>query len=663
MLHTMKPTPEEMMLAGELLGYRSPSLLPIAFTYDGEKIFGLNEDFKTVVHKDRVSSAIVRTTVSGIDKNGMEVCAEYTRYLDFPVAEWCFTFTNRGRKNSLRLTKPMIYGLFKGEHPTLRHGNGDNCKDSGYSWQTDAVNEKITLAPQGGRSCFGAFPYMCLDFDSYGIDLAIGWPGQWEAVFAPDEEGVLFRVCQQNFDSYLKPGESIRTPRLTVLTFTGDESRGRNLWRRWYLRHILPREKDGSPIRPRLFAHTYGICGMDEFTGITEENQLRAINEYFRRGIDLDGWWIDAGWYPCDGDWPHTGTWQADKNRLPAGLAPVGKLCRENGMDFLLWFEPERCRKGTKLFNEHPEWMLELTDKDGNANENYLVNYADPDCLAYMTDLLDSLIKNYGVTIYRQDFNFAPLPYWQQHDEHDRIGMLENLHTQGMLTLWDALLERNPGLVIDSCASGGTRNDLDVMRRSVPLQYTDVGLRNHVLKQKQYRQMFEWIPYFRSHVMNGDNPDGSYVPEGNKPIDEFAYQCAMVPAMTTMLEYDDSEEKFELTRKMVPIWRKAAALELSGDYYPLTECCNDPTAWYACQFDDPDTDEGFVQIIRNTQAEDVRFTVKPMVHEGRKYRFVNAVSGETILLTSTQLEKGLNFHLPKRSAEIWFYKHQSLSEE
>ena len=114
---------------------------------------------------------------------------------------------------------------------------------------------------------------------------------------------------------------------------------------------------------------------------------------------------------------------------------------------------------------------------------------------------------------------------------------------------------------------------------------------------------------------------------------------------------------------MVPIWRKAAALELSGDYYPLTECNNDPTAWYACQFDDPDTDEGFVQIIRNTQAEDVRFTVNPVVHPNRKYRFVNAVSGETILLTSTQLEKGLNFHLQKRSGEIWFYKHRAISEE
>lgn len=663
MLHTNIPTAEDMMLAGKILSFTTPQELPVAFTYGNEKVFGLPEDFKPVVTKERISSELVRTTVSGIDKNGLEISVQQTRYLDFPVCEWCFSITNRGRKNSLPISKPMLFGAFAGEHPTLYHGNGDNCTPNGYSWQTDPVNEKITLAPQNGRSCFGAFPYMRLDFDTYGLDIAVGWPGQWEAVFAPGEDGVLFRVCQQNFRSYLRPGETVRSPRLTVLCFTGGDSRGINLWRRWYMCHILPREKDGTPIRPRLFLHTFGINGMAEFTGITEENQLRAVNEYVRRGVTPDGWWIDAGWYPCDGNWTATGTWQADARRLPAGLAPVGKLCREHGIDLLLWFEPERCRKDTKLYREHPEWLLNLKNPDGSEDENYLVNYADPDCLAYMTDLLDSLIKAYGVTIFRQDFNYTntvPMRYWEQHEEEGRAGMLENLHTQGMLQLWDALLARNPGLLIDSCASGGTRNDLEIMRRSVPLQYTDVGLRNHVLKQKQYRQMFEWIPYFRSHVMNGDNAEGGYEPEGNKPMDEFAYHCAMAPAMTSMLEFDDPEPMFELTRKMVPVWRKVAGMQLRGDYYPLTECKNDPKDWYAVQFDCPETEEGCLQIIRNTQADIPRFTVCPSVRANRKYRFVNALTGETVLLTSSQLEKGLCFYLEKRSAEIWFYKSEEI---
>lgn len=666
MLYSNLPTADDMKLLSRLCRQTQPQELPLRFTYGGISMRGMTDAFKCVCRKERISSEIVRTTYSGIDKNGLEIRARLTQYLDFPVFEWCFTFTNRGRRDSLHIKKPTVALHFDGRHPTLQHANGDTCRADGFSVTTDPVNEKLTLAPENGRSCYGAFPYMRLDFDSYGLDLAIGWPGQWEAVFAPTQTGVSLRVSQQSFNAYLKPGESIRTPRMTVLCFTGDDSRGRNLWRRWYLRHILPREKNGETVRARLFAHTFGIDGMEEFTGITEDNQLRAINEYDRRGVKPDGWWIDAGWYPCNGKWTTTGTWQADIRRLPAGLAPVGKLCKEKDMDLLLWFEPERCKKGTKLYREHPEWLLNLTDEQGNEDDNYLVNYADPDCLAYMTDLLDSLIKAYGVTIFRQDFNYTenlPLQYWKQHEEEGRTGMLENLHTQGMLQLWDSLLERNPGLLIDSCASGGTRNDLDVCRRSVPLQYTDVGLNNHVLKQKQYRVMFEWIPYFRSHVMNGDNAEGSYEPAGNKPIDEFAYHCAMTPAMTTMLAYDDPEPLFEVSRKMIPVWRKAAGMQLRGDYYPLTECHNDPKDWYAVQFDCPESNEGYIQIIRNTLAEESRFTIAPLVRPGRKYRLVNAVTGETVILTSKQLEKGLCFYLEKRSAELWFYRHSRQSED
>ena len=85
------------------------------------------------------------------------------------------------------------------------------------------------------------------------------------------------------------------------------------------------------------------------------------------------------------------------------------------------------------------------------------------------------LIKELGVGAYRQDYNFPPLRYWRENESFDRQGINENLYVQGYLRFWDTLLERNPGLWIDSCASGGRRNDLETMRRGVPLHPTDYG--------------------------------------------------------------------------------------------------------------------------------------------------------------------------------------------
>ena len=75
------------------------------------------------------------------------------------------------------------------------------------------------------------------------------------------------------------------------------------------------------------------------------------------------------------------------------------------------------------------------------------------------------------------------LPIWIRNEAEDRIGAIENLHVQGYLKFWDELILRNPGLWIDSCASGGRRNDLETMRRAVPLHYTDMGYGEHQLSR------------------------------------------------------------------------------------------------------------------------------------------------------------------------------------
>ena len=61
---------------------------------------------------------------------------------------------------------------------------------------------------------------------------------------------------QAAFASYLKPGETVRTPRMTYEAYTGGEDRARNLWRSFYLAHILPREN--GDLRKKLHAIAHG---------------------------------------------------------------------------------------------------------------------------------------------------------------------------------------------------------------------------------------------------------------------------------------------------------------------------------------------------------------------------------------------------------------------
>jgi alpha-galactosidase len=452
----------------------------------------------------------------------------------------------------------------------------------------------------------------------------------------------------------LLPGETMRTPRVNLMGFLGDETRGANLWRRWYFKHIMPRA-NGSPIGPNLCLHVLRANDCEEFTGATEENMLQGLREYRRRGMEPDIWWIDAGWYPCDLQWYHTGTWAHNTAHFPNGLGPIGRECEENGIRFLLWFEPERVTKDTALDKEHPKWCLRRKEED-SEDYNRLLNLADRECLDWLIGHVDGLIKQYHVHVYRQDFNFNPLPIWMDNEAEDRVGALENLHVQGYLRFWDELLARNPGLWIDSCASGGRRNDLETMRRAVPLHYTDVGYGNHPVKQMQHRVMFEWIPYFRAHNMNWANADGGYEGNVDHPLDRYSYHSGMAPAISDMTRHDASEELVAQAIEMHRIWRRAARLMLSGDYYPLTQCRASSADWYAMQFDDPERGEGFVQAIRNTTAEGESLTVRPVADIHARYTLEDMESGKTLQLNGGQLQNGLTFTLPKGAGQIWFYR-------
>lgn len=651
-------TAADMALLDRAGRYKCPCSIPISYRIDGNLYRGIPQDFAPEMTREFLDANISRTTVTGKTEDGIEIKAEYTEYRDYPVVEWVAYFTNTAKENSKIISDIRIIDeVFAGESPVFTWGNGDTCGEDGYQFYKESISadsDVKEVAPYTGLPCQGASPFMKLTFSDYELRFGIGWPALWNALVSLSEEGVSFSVGQKRCHMYLKPEETIRTPRVSIMASEADEDHSRNLWRHWYFDHILPREH-GEKLPPKLCLHTWMIDGKPEFTGITEANQISGIDDYLNAGLKPDIWWIDAGWYKCDYDWPRTGTWKEDAERLPNGLAPVGKKCHDNDIQLLVWFEPERVRAGEELHREHPEWCLSFCD---NCGGDYLLDLGNKDCCEWLIDRIDGIIKEAGIDIYRQDFNYDPLPVWKYNEKEDRIGAMENAHVQGYLHYWDELMFRNPNLWMDSCASGGRRNEMETLRRAVPLHYTDVGYGKHPIKQIQHRLMFEWIPYFRAHTMNWDNAEGGYE-NGGKPVDEYAYQCAMAPSVTSMIEHYASEQEFALGRRMDTIWRRAAEIMLEGDYYPLTECRRDPHDWYVMQFDNPEKREGFIQFVRNTQAPDESFTAKFHVSEDAEvYEFENSGNGEIKTFTGTGLlNKGFTVSLPIRSGEVWFYNY------
>ena len=633
-----------------------PAGLPISFVLGEQAIAGIPENWETTRRERRIDANIMETVFEGCDPEaGLCVRVECVAYRDYPVVEWMAWLTNRGEEPTPIISDILAMdGTFEGTSPALYHCNGDFCNEEGYTPRETPLRdgESLRLAPNGGRSCDGAFPYYRVMFDDGGLSLAIGWPGQWAATFTGLPGGAQVQAGQEKTHLRLRPGESIRTPRMTALFWAGDASRAVNLWRRWYLAHVLPRP-NGQPMRPAL-----ACCAPDEgeeFTAATEENQLRYIERFKERGIRFDVWWIDAGWYPCydekhERKWWITGDWRPDPERFPRGLKPVSDRAAQAGADLLIWFEPERIEHRAKFDPIRPEWLLRTGPED-----NRLLFLGNPECRQWLTDHVCKLIQDNGIKIYRQDHNFAPLGHWRQNEPEDRQGMNENLHVQGYLQFWDDLLARNPGLWIDSCSSGGRRNDLETMRRSVPLHYTDYGYGDHPVKLGFHRTLFEWIPYFKECTISWDLDGGQRF---DPRIDSYSCHCGMAPMLFSCIDIRRDDYDFDLLKQMIDLWRRASDLMLHGDYYPHTPFHHRAEEWVVWQFDSPETGRGFIQGIRLPKCPEESITIRPKeVCPAATYSFENPETGETREFSGTALsEDGFTIRLPKRSAGIWFYR-------
>jgi len=528
-------------------------------------------------------------------ESGLRVRLLARSYADFPAVEWTVWLANTGDRDTPVIADfrggELLLPAAPAEAFAIHSVTGDYYSAHGYEpYVLDLPpGREERFAPEGGRGSNHAFPYFNLTRPGGGLLIAVGWPGQWEAAFERSGNGDLrLTAGQQQVELVLRPGEQIRGPLMALLRWEGDDlDRAQNLWRRWMLAHNVPRDAEGKLPPPLLFGVT--SLQFNEMTQANEANQQDFISRYLDAGVPLDYWWMDAGWYPCDGHWPRTGTWEPDLTRFPRGLRAISDFAHERGLKTLLWFEPERVADGTWLQTQHSEWLINQPGAPADQPQNRLLDLGNPAACQWLTDHVDRILTEQGIDLYRQDHNFDPLPYWRASDAPDRQGMTENQHVQGYLRFWDELRRRHPGMLIDSCASGGRRNDLETMRRAVPLHPTDFDYWNLPVKQSFHYSLNQWLPYYGSNTMPIET------------VDEYAVRSGHGSGFVLGYDLRSDDLALDLLVRLVQEWRALAPL-FRGDFYPLTPNTRDDVSWMAWQFHDAAGQTGMVQAFRRAAS-------------------------------------------------------------
>ena len=591
--------------------------------------------------KDRTERTLIWTD----PKSGLEIRCVAVDYRDFPTIEWTVYFKNTGKEDSPILEKiqALDAGFRRGATGefALHRNCGDTCiygddpvmRNAFQPLNPERLYAKKTkrmMAESGLPSNKEAWPYFNITWPGEGLIVVVGWPGQWAAEFTRDETNGLHIVAGQELTHLkLHPGEEIRTPLMVLQFWKGDDRiRSQNIWRRWMLAHNVPRPSS-KQLQPQLNGN-----GGDVMVKENEASQKARIDGYLAKDIKPDYWWMDAGWYPVSTNtWSNlTGTWEVDTNRFPRGLRAISDHSHSKGIKTILWFEPENVHRGI-WSREHPEWIL------GGTNGGIL-NLGNSETWDWLVNHIDKRLTEEGVDIYRQDFNNSPLGAWRGNDAKDRQGITEIKYVIGYLAFWDELLRRHPDLRIDGCAAGGRRDDLETLRRAVPLWRCDYAF-EPVGQQCQTYGLAAWIPFYGTAI-------GGFT--------AYQFRSCMTPA--PILSYDtrpDAKGDFTLVAKLCAQWREIAGYYL-GDYYPLTSFSMEDDAWMAWQFDCPEKGGGIVQVFRraNSPIESARFQLKGLV-PGVRYTVRNLdVEGAVEMTGSELMEKGLPVTIFNRPHAVIF---------
>ena len=556
--------------------------------------------------------------------SGLKITFEKTIYADWPgVVEWVAWFENASDHDTPNLKELAACDIVfeVGNDPWLWHGIGENNDPKlNYSgkWEELLPDQPVGEEPTEGYPSYNAFPYFRLRGSKSACTIAVGWTGPWSAAFQKWEGGARLRVEQNPpIDLYLKPGEKIRTPRITVLTYGLDEDPV-NVWRHWYRQYIMPRQAqpisaayaDPGPnarydvLPPKLILDAHQ--GGELYKDVTEQSEIEAIRRARELKLPIEGLWIDAGWYLRRGAektsinfyWFRTGEWIADPARFPRGMRPLAEELGPEG-NFTLWFEPERVHEGSPGFPQIKPYII----PDVKIIDSYRLDMTRPDTVEFLSNLIGGKIKEYGVTIYRQDSNGAgPGVYVGELEKTDprfvgRQGLAINLYVQGYYTFWENLKKMNPGMIFDTCASGGRRNDLDTLRLgAVPLHYSDVGWDNGLENQHYHDMLDQWFVYYKNIDQCDRNASGH---------DFYRVAIDLAPFISvSMATLNDSDD----TQKYVGQFMAVRDFFISGDYYLLRGNFTEDD-WFVAQFHDPQKNAGFLRAARNADNREPEISV------------------------------------------------------
>ena len=387
----------------------------------------------------------------------------------------------------------------------------------------------------------------------------IGWTGNFRFTFEVDNVGGLRVIPAINpyaSDYKLRAGETFTTPEFiftTSSTGVGQASRNLHDWARRYQVNM------GMGDRLSLL-NNWENTGFD----FDQKSLAELMKDAKDLGVDMflldDGWFANK--YPRKDDHAGLGDWDVTHSKLPEGIPGLVRDAKAAGVKFGIWVEPEMVNPKSELFEKHPDWVIQQSNRETYYYRNQLVlDISNPKVQDYVFGVVDRIMtENPDVAYFKWDCN-SPItniysPYHKANQGNTYID-----HVRGVYNVMSRIKAKYPNLPMMLCSGGGGRMDYEALK-----YFTEFWCSDDTDPYERLYIQWSLSKFFPAKTM------GSHVTNWNKKT-SVKFRTDVCSSCKLGFDIDlkplKGTDDYIFVQQAVKNWSRLKPVILDGDQYRL----------------------------------------------------------------------------------------------
>lgn len=331
----------------------------------------------------------------------------------------------------------------------LRVTSGRHVNASYTGTSSNRANPFVMLSKQGTNEDAG---------DCYGFNLIYSG-NHYEAVEVGSFGKTRFvsGINPQSFSWQLAGGERFEAPE-AVMAYSHEGFNGMSQCMHRFVREHIVRGAWKHRTRPVLLNSWEA-----SYFSFTEKKLLSLAKASAKVGVEL--FVMDDGWFgERDDDTRSLGDWDVNTKKLPGGLDGLCRKIKALGLDFGLWVEPEMVNVNSRLYEQHPEWVIQIPDKPhAEGRTQRILDLTQTVVQDFVIEKMSEVFSSADISYVKWDMNRTFTDYFSGALPAEQQGEVGHRYVLGLYRCMGELVKRFPKILFEGCAAGGNRFDLGIL--------------------------------------------------------------------------------------------------------------------------------------------------------------------------------------------------------